>query len=122
LPGREPDLLFVAAARAAQVKRTYVDGPADVAVEVISDESRTRDRREKFVEYETGGVTEYWLIDPDSRSLECYERGDDGRYRPAFAGSEGVFRSAVVEGFRFRVEWLWERPPLREALAELGVR
>ena len=43
--GREPDLLFVDASHADRIKDTYLDGPADLVVEIVSPESQMRDRR-----------------------------------------------------------------------------
>src|SRR5687768_3839403 len=53
--GRLPDILFVAKAHLDRVTQTYVNGPADLAIEVISPESQTRDRQEKLAEYEAAG-------------------------------------------------------------------
>ena len=44
--GREPDILFVAQANLGQITKQYLNGPADLAVEVISPESSGRDRGE----------------------------------------------------------------------------
>jgi Uma2 family endonuclease len=46
--GREPDVLFVAAAHAERLKPTFLDGPADLAVEIVSPASAGRDRGDKF--------------------------------------------------------------------------
>jgi len=46
--GREPDLLFVASEHLERLKETYLDGPADLVVEVVSPDSVGRDRGEKF--------------------------------------------------------------------------
>ena len=54
--GREPDVMFIAAAHADRVKETYVDGPTDLVIEVVSPESEERDRATKFLEYEAAGV------------------------------------------------------------------
>ena len=118
--GREPDLIFVSRGRAHLVKPTYLDGPADLAVEIVSPESVRRDREEKFAEYEAAGVKEFWLIDPDDKTAEFYELGADARYRPAEVELEGVHRSKVVEGFFLRAAWLWQTPaPTLDALREL---
>jgi len=123
LPGREPDLLFVATAHLERLKNTYVDGPADLVIEIISPESRLRDRGAKFAEYEMGGVPEYWLIDPDRRRADFYQLDPQGRYRLVESDPEGIYRSVAVPGFWLRIEWLWQDPPprLRDVLRELGV-
>jgi Uma2 family endonuclease len=118
--GREPDLIFITQDRVHLIKRTYLDGAADLVVEIISPESIGRDRGEKFVEYEAAGIKEYWLIDPDRESAEFYELGGDGRYRAATIEAAAVYRSKVIEGFFVRPVWFWQTPaPTLEALREL---
>ena len=119
--GREPDLLFVAHAHLDRLKETYLDGPADLIVEIVSPESRARDRGEKFYEYEAAGVGEYWLIDPDRQQAEFYRLGADGRYRLFTADAEGIYRSEVLPGLWLRVEWLWQEslPKVLDVLREM---
>jgi Uma2 family endonuclease len=118
LAGREPDLLFVATPNLSRLKDTHLEGPADLVVEIISPESFSRDRGEKFREYEEGGVREYWLIDPGRRQAEFYVLGEDGLYATVFAGREGTYRSAVLDGLWLQAEWLWQEPmpPLLDIL------
>ncbi|MFQ5794089.1 MAG: Uma2 family endonuclease [Candidatus Bipolaricaulia bacterium] len=122
LPGREPDLLFVAKERLDLLKETYLEGPADLVVEIISPESRLRDRGEKFAEYELGGVKEYWLLDPEERRADFYILGEDGRYRLTDSEPSGIYHSRVVPDFWLQVDWLWQEPlpsPIR-AVAEIA--
>jgi Uma2 family endonuclease len=121
--GREPDLMFIAKDRLHQLTRSYFDGPADIAIEIISAESLARDRGTKFAEYEEGGVREYWLIDPERKQAEFYELGDDHRYHPILIGAQGTFRSNVLDGFYLNVEWLWQepRPKVMNILREMGI-
>jgi Uma2 family endonuclease len=121
LPGRAPDILFVTRRRAHLIRKTFLDGPADLVVEIISPDGRTIDRVTKFREYEQGGVREYWLLDPERRRAEFYRRGRDGRFRPIHVGDDGVFRSAVVKGLWLHVDWLWARPPLQQVRRQLGL-
>ena len=121
--GREPDILFVAREHRERLRATYLDGPADLLVEIVSPESISRDRGEKFVEYEAAGVSEYWLIDPDRRQAEFYQRDSTGHYQLALGGAAGTYVSPLLAGFSLPVAWLWEEPlpPLRDALRQLGI-
>jgi Uma2 family endonuclease len=108
--GREPDILFVAREHLDRMKKNYLDGAADMVVEIVSPESFGRDRGDKFYEYEQGGVREYWLIDPIRKRAEFYHLEDDGLYRPATIGVDGTFRSRVLNGLELKVDWLWQEP------------
>ena len=120
--GREPDLLFVAVDHLDRLKDTYLDGPADLVVEIVSPESAGRDRGDKFYEYARAGVPEYWLLDPEMEWAEFYQL-EKGRYRVAFSGKEGRYEALVLPGFWLRVEWLWQEPlpKVLDVLRELGV-
>jgi Uma2 family endonuclease len=120
LPGRAPDIQFLAKKNLGRLKKNHLQGPADLIVEVMSPGSRGTDRGDKFYEYEKGGVKEYWLIDPERKRAEFYRLGRDKQYH-LMPTEDGVFRSAVLKGFWLRVEWLWQRPKLKAALAELGL-
>ena len=117
--GREPDLVFVSKENAEILTHKYLNGAADIAVEIVLPESVERDHKTKFAEYEMAGIKEYWLIDPERREAEFYCLQADGFYRSADI-SEGVFHSEILPEFFLRVEWLWrENPPTVEALKEL---
>jgi Uma2 family endonuclease len=119
--GREPDILFVGKDRLHLFKKTYLDGAADLAVEIVSPESVGRDRGEKFVEYEAAAIREYWLIDPERKQAEFYRLNSDGFYQ-LISTPEGVFRSEVLPGFFLRVEWFWqENLPTFQVLKELNL-
>ena len=120
LPGRAPDLQFLAKKNLGRLKKNHLEGPADLVVEIISPGSRGTDRGDKFYEYEEGGVKEYCLIDPERKRAEFYRLGRDKQYH-LMPAEDGIFRSAVLKGFWLRVEWLWQRPRLKAALAELGL-
>lgn len=108
--GREPDVLFVAKEHLNRLTETYLDGPADVVIEIVSPESGPRDRGEKYYEYEAAGVREYWLIDPDRQRAEFYRLNAQKRYDLIPLDAQGVYRSEVIPGFWLKVSWLWQRP------------
>lgn len=119
--GRCPDLMFLATGNFGRRRGTYLEGPADLAIEVVSPGSAAIDRGEKFYEYEAGGVTEYWIIDPQRQSAEFYQLDERGVYRPVLPG-DGVYESAALPGLRLPVAWLWEVPKVAEAERALGIR
>jgi Uma2 family endonuclease len=120
LPGRSPDILFVTTEHLSRLKRAHLEGPADLVVEIISRDSRARDRGDKFYEYEQAGVPEYWLLDPQRKQAEFYRLGEDEIYRQVFIAEDGIYRSAVLNGLWLKVEWLWQEPlpPLLDVLRE----
>lgn len=120
--GREPDLLFVATAHMDRLKDTYLDGPADLVVEIASPESLERDRGAKFVEYARGGAPEYWLIDPQAQWAEFYRLGEMEQYETALAGRQGRYEAQTIPGFWLQVEWMWRSPlpPVEDVLLEVG--
>lgn len=108
--GREPDVFSLAPGNEHRLKRTFVDGPVDLAVELISPDSRVRDRREKFVEYAQGGVREYWIIDPDAETVEVF-RLANGAYEPVPLGNPPRVTSEVIPGLWIDAAWMWEKKP-----------
>lgn len=107
---RVPDLLFLSAEHRDRRTPTHVDGPADFVIEVISLDSRLRDRDEKFHEYERAGVPEYWVIDPLRETVDLFRLGEDGRYHLADEGVPPRLESYVLPGFWIDPEWLWQEP------------
>jgi Uma2 family endonuclease len=123
LPGRSPDLLFVANENLGRRKKTHISGPADLVIEIVSPDSVERDRETKFSEYERGGVREYWVIDPLSKQAQFYELGEGHRYRVLPVDESGIFRSSVLSGLWLNVAWLWQDPlpPVLTVLSEWGL-
>lgn len=123
LPGREPDLLYAAKEHLSRLRSVYLEGPADLVVEIVSPDSRRRDRIEKLAEYERAGVPKYWIVDPERREAEFHQLDSGGAYRRVPPDAEGVYRSRVLEGLWLRAAWLWQDPlPSHlKVLRELGV-
>jgi Uma2 family endonuclease len=123
-PGREPDVLFVTRENASRVTEDGVQGPADLVVEIVSDDSVTRDRVEKLEEYEQYGVREYWIIDPRARRprADFYQLDERGQFQPVPIGADGRYHSKVLPGFWLKVDWLWaeELPDTLFAFAEIA--
>jgi len=113
---REPDILFVAQENASRLTERLLVGPADLVVEVVSDDSVRRDRDEKYHEYRRAGVREYWVIDPrpERRRADFFRLVGD-QYELFATDEDERVDSTVLPGFWLRPAWLWEadeRDPL----------
>ena len=107
-PVREPDILFVSRAHLDRVTTDGLVGPADLVIEIVSEESVRRDRADKFYEYQEAGITEYWLFDPRPRRqrADFYRLNGQGQYEAIPLDPEGRYHSAVLPGFWLKPEWL----------------
>lgn len=63
----EPDIFVVCDEK--KVSKSGCVGAPDLVVEVISPSTARIDRVVKFRKYQQAGVREYWMIDPDTRSV-----------------------------------------------------
>ena len=114
---RVPDLLFIRRDHLHRLTDQRLVGPADLVVEVVSDDSVARDREEKAREYAAAGVPEYWVLD----ARLGQERADvyrliDGRYQAAPLDAEGRYHSAALPGFWLHPDWLRQDPLPNAAL------
>ena len=107
---REPDLLFVAKANMARLTQERVVGPPDLIVEIISDDSVQRDRRDKFREYRMAGVQEYWIIDPrpNKQRADFFRLDASGEYALFATEDDDRVAASVLPGFWLRPAWLWQ--------------
>lgn len=115
--GRAPDITVLLNEHLSRLRDNYIEGAADLAVEVVSPDGVRRDYVEKRAEYEAAGIPEYWIIDPEKQEATFFVL-IEGRYVAAEL-EDGVFRSTVLSGFWLREQWLWERPLVRPLLREI---
>jgi Uma2 family endonuclease len=86
-----------------------VRGRPDLVVEVVSPSSRRFDRVKKLRFYSELGVPEYWLVDPETRTLERLVRdAETGAYVITVAlEDEETFRPESFEGLVIPLARLW---------------
>jgi Uma2 family endonuclease len=99
----QPDLLFIANERSAIVKEKFIEGVPDLIIEVLSPTNPEHDRTTKFSAYALAGVREYWIVDPEARTIEINVlRGQ--AYAPlGNFGADEQTRSEVLPDFSVRV-------------------
>lgn len=116
----EPDIAFVRTDRLHIVQRGFVDGPPDLAIEIVSPDSIERDYVRKREQYRRAGVPEYWIVDELEQRMVMLRRSRSGAYRE-IKPRKGVLHSNALPGFWLRPEWLWQepRPKKKMILAEI---
>jgi len=105
----EPDVGYVRPERVRLVEEGGLRGGPDIAVEVVSRESRHRDYDDKRRLYEEAGIPEYWIIDPIQKRVEFLVL-EEGRYQLAPLEENRLFRSRALSGFWIDVDWLLADP------------
>jgi len=104
---REPDLLVVLNANISRLAETYVNGAADICIEIVSPESILRDRAEKFLEYEQGGVGEYWIWDILRAEALFYRLNQEGIFIRQNTDAKDNYQTPLLPGLLIHVPTLW---------------
>lgn len=107
---RCPDVSFLLRENEGRLKTEYIEGPVDLAIEVISPNSLRRDYVEKRDEYEREGVTEYWILDPEHGEATFLRLDASGRYVEIELDEEGRISSSVVPGLQLFPSDIWAEP------------
>lgn len=102
--GNEPDI---------EQNEGLVRGRPDLAVEVISPTSRRYDRIVKLGYYLAIAVPEYWLVDPEARTLERFLFTKKGYVIGSVHEEDAVLRPPTFRGLKIALSNLWLRPAKR---------
>jgi Uma2 family endonuclease len=95
----QPDVLYVAPDRADRIKTQEIDGAPTLIVEVASPSTSHLDAFDKKQLYEAHGVREYWIVDPDTETVEVYGPGDEGYTLHQRRVGSGAAASALLDDF-----------------------
>jgi Uma2 family endonuclease len=105
---RRPDLIYFSTARVHLIGKKAMEGPPDLCVEIISPDTETMDRKEKFKQYAKGGVAYYWIVDPEAKTIEAFELAR-GKYRAAGGGKgRQTIELPPFEGLELPLSELWQ--------------
>ena len=67
-----------------------------MVIEIVSASSVKRDRITKFQLYQNTGVREYWIVEPDARTVQTY-RLENGKYVGYMYGDTDVAPVGILE-------------------------
>jgi Uma2 family endonuclease len=77
----QPDLMVVLWDRERVLGSARLESAPSLVIEIISPSSATKDRVTKRNLYARYGVPEYWLVDPDAKSVTIFSDPQNGRYQ-----------------------------------------
>ncbi len=99
---REPDLMFFKPDRVKDVHK-QPDG-ADLVLEVVSpgEEARERDLKTKREEYAKAGIAEYWIVDPELKTVTVLTLDGDtykvhGEFQPGAAADSVLLPGLQID-------------------------
>ena len=106
--GLQPDLVYISRERRAILTRRGIRGVPDLVVEILSPGTESTDRGVKWRRYAASGVPHYWIVVPETRSLEEHRLGTTGyELARTYAGGD-VFRPSLFPGLEIPVVKLWD--------------
>ena len=94
----QPDLIFVSREQQSIITDANIQGAPALVVEVISPSTANMDRELKRTIYAEHGVGEYWLVDPDARTISVMSLQDKDFREVGNYGVGEVLSSPTLEG------------------------
>jgi len=82
--------------------------PADLVVEITSKSTEANDRGVKFEDYAAHGIGEYWIVNPEQRTVEQYLL-EEAVYVLAEKKKAGIIESMVLKGFNLPVPAVFDK-------------
>lgn len=99
----QPDLSIICDPKKID-RRGCVGGP-DLVIEIASPRTLARDMKHKVFCYETARVREYWIVQPEGKTVLVYQLSADNHYdRPRVFTSEDVLSVGIFPDFELNLE------------------
>ena len=84
----QPDLMVIC--DRAKISEKYCNGAPDMVIEISSPSTAKHDRFRKFNKYQNAGVREYWIVDPDTKTVSTHILKDEGYMIRAYADTDTI--------------------------------
>ncbi len=106
----QPDLVFFVNGREQLIDlRQAIRIVPDLAIEVVSPSSVRTDRGKKMQAFARYGVREYWILDPEPRSVEVYGLADAGYLLTETVSETGAAHSTILPDFSAPLHAIFDR-------------
>ena len=99
----QPDLLFISKERPGIITDKNIRGAPDLVVEILSPATAQRDKELKQKLYAKFGVREYWIADPNTKTIEVMSLAEEG-FESVGTYQEGtIMESPLLRGLSIEV-------------------
>ena len=98
----QPDIIYVRQDR-TEIVRERIEGAPDLVIEVLSPGTRVYDRTEESARYAAAGVTEYWLADLETKTIEVRRLDQRPPVTVDVFTVSGILTSPLLSGFALPV-------------------
>lgn len=99
----QPDLVVVC--DPTQLDEQGCIGPPTIVVEILSPGNTRREMKDKLELYQTSGVPEYWVVDPEHQFILVYTPNQQGQYVGSMPYTQGsALTSPALPGFSLDLE------------------
>jgi Uma2 family endonuclease len=105
----QPDILYISKGRKSILREDGIFGAPDICVEILSPSNRQFDLTAKRNVYARSGVVEYWIVDPDAKTVSVYRLQDDATQPVAIFTEAGTLVSPLLPGFEYSVTELFKK-------------
>jgi Uma2 family endonuclease len=107
----QPDILFISQQRSTIIHDEAIRGAPDLVIEILSPATAQRDRTYKKTLYARHGVQEFWLVDPETQTVEVLSLRARGYRRAALYSRDETLESPLLPGLTIPLAEVFSGPP-----------
>ncbi|MCR4293732.1 MAG: Uma2 family endonuclease [Candidatus Kuenenia sp.] len=100
----QPDIIFVSKERMGLMTEKNLRGAPDLAIEILSSSTKERDKLVKKRLYMEYGVREFWIVDPDKKTVEIMVLKGTGYETDAVYFFDDELYSPLLKDFRLNLK------------------
>lgn len=103
----QPDILFISKERSKIITEEEIHGAPDLVIEIFSPATAERDRTYKETLYARHGVREYWLVDPEEKTIEVMTLGKAGFENFGTYGKKDTLKSPISPALNIKLSQIF---------------
>lgn len=100
----QPDILFITKERLEIITEENIQGAPDLIIEILSPKTAERDRTYKRTLYARHGVKEYWIVDPETKTIEVAALTERGLKTVQIYKAGETLSSPLLKGLSLSLE------------------